>query len=324
MTDNPGLVFACLMDGNGGGSFGGWDLVKSWTPEQGMLWVHLDFRHPTAVKWVEKESGLGPLSAGAIVAEATRPRATLRGESLLVDLRGVNLNPGATPDDMVSLRMHLEPARVITARHRRLMAVHDLSNAVREGGGPRDTGGFLATVGEMLLQRMGDSLESLDEQIDGLHDRIETDSGASLRSEVSRLRNQVISLRRYLAPQRDALARLVTDPPVWMSDLQRERIREIADRTTRHIEDLEAARDRAQIAHEELSNRMAEQMNRTMYVLAIVAAIFLPLGLLTGILGVNVGGIPGTDDESAFWILCGVMVVLAAAQVWVFRRMRWL
>ena len=76
-------------------------------------------------------------------------------------------------------------------------------------------------------------------------------------------------------------------------------IREIAERTSRFVEDIDAAKDRAAITQEELNSRLSEQMNKAMYVLSIVAAIFLPLGLLTGLLGINVGGIPGAENKWA-------------------------
>jgi Mg2+ and Co2+ transporter CorA len=57
------------------------------------------------------------------------------------------------------------------------------------------------------------------------------------------------------------------------------------------------------IVQEELNSRLSEQMNRAMYTLSIVAAIFLPLGLLTGLLGINVGGIPGTESPWAFLVV---------------------
>ena len=102
------------------------------------------------------------------------------------------------------------------------------------------------------------------------------------------------------------------------------RIREIAERTTRFVEDIDSARDRAAIAHEELNNRLSEQMNKAMYTLSIVAAIFLPLGLLTGLLGINVGGIPGTESHWAFGIVSFVLVGIAAVLIWIFKRMKWL
>ena len=106
----------------------------------------------------------------------------------------------------------------------------------------------------------------------------------------------------------------------WLDDASRSRLREAADRITRSIEDLDAARDRAAVTYEELGSRIAEEMNATMYRLTVVAAIFLPLGLLTGLLGINVGGIPGTDSPRAFAVVCVGLLLLGLAQWWWFKR----
>ena len=66
------------------------------------------------------------------------------------------------------------------------------------------------------------------------------------------------------------------------------------------MKDIDAAHERALIVKEEFSNRLAERMNRAFYTLSIVAAIILPLGLLTILLGINVGGIPGTESPRGF------------------------
>ena len=102
------------------------------------------------------------------------------------------------------------------------------------------------------------------------------------------------------------------------------RLREIGDRTTRYVEDLDAIRDRATVTQEELNSSLTEQMNKTMYVLSIVAGIFLPLGLLTGLLGINVGGIPGTENEWAFTVFCVLLLIIAGLQVWLFRHKKWM
>jgi len=96
----------------------------------------------------------------------------------------------------------------------------------------------------------------------------------------------------------------------------------LSDRLLRFVEDLDAVRDRAAVTQEELSARLAESMNRTMYVLSIVTAIFLPLGLLTGLLGVNVGGMPGEESEQAFAYVCVLMGVMALGLWALFRSKR--
>ncbi len=322
MNDDDGLVFACLLDGQGGGRFGGWDLVREAAPGDGVLWVHLDLRVERARRWIEQESGLDEIARTALLAQASRPRSVARGDALLVNLRGVNLNPGSEPDDMIAVRVELEGRRVITTRRRRLKALQDVRRALEGGNGPVDTGSFLVDLIDRLLRRMAVAFEALDDRIDDVQARILTGAGSALRSEIAEIRNQVISMRRYLAPQRDAVARLQSEKVPWLTAVHREELRDLADRTTRRVEDLEAARDRATVAHEELTGRMAEQMNRTMYILALVAAIFLPLGLITGLLGINVGGMPGAENRAAFWIVCGLLVALAATQWWWFKKRR--
>jgi len=53
-----------------------------------------------------------------------------------------------------------------------------------------------------------------------------------------------------------------------------------------------------------------------------VAAIFLPLGLLTGLLGINVGGIPGAETGSAFWIVSGGLLLLMVVEFWILKKLR--
>lgn len=108
----------------------------------------------------------------------------------------------------------------------------------------------------------------------------------------------------------------------WMSEVARALLRESGDRITRFLETLDAARERAAITNEELTQGLAEQMNQTMYTLSIVAAIFLPLSLLTGLLGINVGGIPGADSPWAFALVTLLILALGVAEWLWFKRRR--
>ncbi|MFH1738479.1 MAG: CorA family divalent cation transporter, partial [bacterium] len=157
---------------------------------------------------------------------------------------------------------------------------------------------------------------------DGLEEEILENQDHHLRVKLGDVRRQAIILRRYIAPQRDVLSHLQAERFSWLSDPHRAQLREITDRITRYVEDLDAARERAAVTQDELTNRLSEQMNKTMYVLSLVAAVFLPLGLLTGLLGINVGGIPGTENHWAFAIVCVVLGVVAWFQIWLYRRKR--
>jgi zinc transporter len=97
----------------------------------------------------------------------------------------------------------------------------------------------------------------------------------------------------------------------------------VADRITRYVEDLDAARERAAIIQDELTTRLAETMNRNMYMLSVIAAIFLPLSLLTGLLGINVGGIPGVEWKWAFTLVTAGITLLGVAGFLLMRRLKW-
>ena len=324
MEDNEGLVHLFVLDGKGGGRRGGWEDVRGWAPGEGGLWLHLDYSSERVQNWVSGESGIDPIMAEALLAEETRPRVLPAGGNFLIILRGVNCNPGEDPDDMVSLRLWMEDRRVISMRQRKVKAIEDVANSLAAGSGPRSTGEFLVDVAELMTVRAAEVVGAVDESVDDLEDAVLTEESYELRSRLSRLRRQAISLRRYLAPQRDVLGKLQNERATLLSDLDRAHLREVADRTTRLVEDLDAARDRAAVVQEELAGKLAEQMNRTMYILSIVAGIFLPLGLITGLLGINVGGIPGTESNISFAIVSASLVILAASQYWFFRRKHWL
>jgi zinc transporter len=324
MIGSSGFIFAFALDGKGGGRSLDWASVKTWRREEGTLWIHLDYAGDDAKQWLDHESGIDPIIAESLTTEETRPRSLVHKGGMLLILRGVNLNPGSDPEDMVSVRCWIEADRIVTMRHRRVMATEDIRQAVLSGSGPTDTGSFLESFSDRLVIRMGNVISDTDDAVDALEDVILTEQSYELRQKIADIRRTVISLRRYLAPQRDVMAHIYTEKVDWLDDRERMRLREIADRTTRYVEDLDAIRDRAIVTQEELNNRLTEQMNKTMYILSIVAGIFLPLSLLTGLLGINVGGIPGSDNNWAFLEFCLLLIVVAGLQIWFFKRKKWM
>ena len=324
MDSNDGLIFAYIMDGDGGGSAVDRQGISDWRPEKGLLWIHLDCANEQVKQWLQTESKLSALSCDILMEQETRPRFITIQEGFLLILRGVNFNPGSDPDDMVALRMSFEENRVITIRHRRVMAINDIQEATEAGRGPKSAVGFLTMVIDRIVNRMGDVVAEIDDQVDELEDTVLTAESYELRSQLAKIRRQIIGLRRYIAPQRDVMARLQNEPIEWFSDKAKLHLRELLERTARFVEDLDSARDRAAITQEELNNRLSEQMNKAMYLLSIVAAIFLPLSLLTGLLGINVGGIPGAENKWAFLFVTFLLVMVAFLLIGLFRRVKWL
>jgi zinc transporter len=273
---------------------------------------------------MRRESSLEPDAAEAMLAEETRPRSISFKDGMLVILRGVNLNPGSDPEDMVALRVWIEKNRVISVRARRLMAVQDLRDTLDAGRGPKDCGELLVGIANRLVDRMGPVVDDMGDVVDGLENELLISESRDIRMKLRELRREAIGLRRHLAPQRDALSRLQQDEQPWLEAPHRRRLRETADRVLRIVEELDELRERAAIIQDELMNRLSEQMNRTMYVLTVVASVLLPLSFLTGLLGINVGGIPWAENNLGFLIVVIVLVVVGMLQLLIFRRLKWL
>jgi zinc transporter len=313
-----------MLDSRGGAS-----TVDSQTPprvdgDQGVLWIHLDVHDDTSRSWLERDSGLDPEIVDALLAGETRPRSFSTDHGLLVVLRGVNTNPGQDPEDMVSVRVWIEQNRIISTRRRRLLSVIDLQEMFEKGIGPRSASSFLSILVAKLADRIGDFIDDIEERVGEAETTMATQDHTQFRQMISTLRQQIATVRRFLAPQRDALDRLYRQPGDWLTDADVRELRDEADRITRYLEDLDLARERTMVLREEFLGQLAQEQNARMYVLSVVAAIFLPLTFVTGLLGMNVGGLPGLDSPRGFAVSLVVMVLAAAGLVAFFRAKKWL
>ncbi|TCO76676.1 zinc transporter ZntB [Chromatocurvus halotolerans] len=319
-----GLIHALLLDGAGAARTLEWREVGAWQPEQGCLWLHFNYEAEASRRWLDERSGLIDVAVNGLVMDETRPRTITRGDNLLMALRGVNLNPGSDPEDMVSLRLWCNGQKVISTCRRPLLSTHDILERLQDGAGPHNAAELLVAWIDGIVARMADTVDGFEDAALELEDVLLTGQLGSLRHDLAHLRKQTITVRRYLAPQREAFNRLTAEAIGWIDDLNRLRLREITDRQIRHIEDIDAVRERTAVAQDEMVGRLSEQMNERMYVLSLVAAIFLPLGFFTGLMGINVGGMPGVEDGFAFWVVVLLCVGAAGLLMAWFRFRRWL
>jgi zinc transporter len=284
----------------------------------------MDVNNQRARSWMSEREDIDDVMRDALLAGETRPRAVSTERGLLLVLRGVNMNPGSDPDDMVSIRVWLEPDRILTSRRRTLLSIQDIRDDIQAGNGPATPGEFVVTLVFRLADRIGTVVNDIEAALDSAEEDAVIQAAGAFRSTLSDLRRKTASIRRYLAPQRDALDRLYRQPGELFSQGEAQALREEADRITRYLEDLDLARERAMVLQEELLGRMAHEQNSRMYLLSVVAAVFLPLSFLTGLLGMNVAGLPGTENPQAFALSAVAMIGLGIGLVILFRWKKWI
>lgn len=323
---SSGLLHALVLDGKGGArkvNFA--DIPALELAEAESVWLHWDRSQTQAQAWLRKRSGLSEFVCDVLLEENTRPRLlALPADELLLFLRGVNLNPNAEPEDMVSLRVFADARRVISLRLRPLRSTEVVLQQLEAGVGPKTSSEVLLSLADALTNRVDDLVAVLTEKLDEEEDRLETDERYTPpQDKLLSLRRQAASLRRFLLPQRDIYAQLTRNRLPWFVDDDTDYWNELNNRLIRYLEELELVRERVNLVLEAEERRMRERMNRTMYLLGIITGFFLPMSFLTGLLGINVDGIPGSEHPYGFAIACALIAAVACFQWWIFRRLKW-
>ena len=329
----PGLRFALLLDGHGGCRSLTMAEVCALKPEDGVVWLHFEHNHPATANWVITKGNFDPLVAEALLAEDSRPRVEPVDDGLLIILRGVCAAPPEeekTSDDndidLVPVHAWVDERRLVTLRDsgHYLTALRDIRQALEKGKGPKQTGELLALFSDKLVRDLEPVLDEMDEEVDELDEMIFHGDAGEVRQRLKLLRRRSVQLRRYLAPQRDALNRIEHDDAPWLKERDKLRFREVIDKLMRFIEYLDAIRDRTSILHDDLSTVISERIARNSNRLAALAALLLPPSVVAGLFGMNVGGIPGVHETWAFLAIVALVAVSSAVTLYVLKRINWL
>lgn len=291
-------------------------------PARGYALIAGNMRAPEFKVWLKKE--VGDFNADILTVPSTRTRCTVLDDRALVVLRVAR--PGAEPDDVGRrlLSLLIEKGRVIVASELNIIELLGISQWRQTHHAPLSPADLVARLAlraadrlEPLIERMGDNLDNVEE---ALMMGARQDIGARL----GRLRRTLIQLRKLIWPQRDVLNTLEIEDLTFLTPRDRTRLREASARTARLGDELQTLSERAVLVHEQILDTRAEQMNQTMLVLAAVTVVFMPLTVISGILGMNVAGIPFQDNPWSFWVVTGALAALAIGLVLWMKGKRWL
>lgn len=328
----PGLRFALLLDGKGGCTPLTMAGLRAWTPDDGAVWFHFERDHPATVDWITQQGGFDQFVAEALVEEDSRPRVEPIDKGLLIILRGLCASPPEEAEekredvDLVPLHIWVDGNRLVSLRDsgHYLTALRDIRLALETGKGPRSTGELLALVSDKLVRDLEPVLDQMDEECDELDDLVFEGDAGEVRERLKLLRRRSVQLKRYLAPQRDALSRIEHDDAPWLTGRDKLRMREVIDKLLRFIDYLDSIRDRTGILHDDLSTVISERIAHNSNRLAALAALLLPPSLVAGLFGMNVGGIPGVHEGWAFVAVVGFVLLMSALTLFVLKRINWL
>jgi len=326
MKNEQGIIHVCRIHSDGRGEMINPNEVQNTIRNKDqLLWIHMDSTHRESSLWLETYAKLDPIVIRAMLSREseTRPRIMVRDDGMMIILRAMNLSESAEPEDMISLRMWINSNTVITARERDIQAIEDIMVLIKEDQGPKCPTHFLTMVTNRLFARMEPFIDDLEAKISKAEDQIVIESELANVEDEAIVRKKTAIFTRNVVPQKHVLEQLLLADFCWVTDDHRGQINESLDRVTRYVEELSELRERAKIINEEINNAHARRLNEITYMFSIAATVFLPLSFLTGMMGINIGGMPGVDNSSAFWLFSGLCVLIVMIQVLVFKKKKW-
>ncbi|MDI2532971.1 transporter [Pseudomonas aeruginosa] len=267
------------------------------------LWLHLNLAHAACERWMKKHLELPDYFF----------------ESLREGSRSTRIEHVSS--DVATLWVCARGRLLVSARAQPLRSVDKLRSSVKHGEPFRSPLQLLIH----LLRDQGDVLTQIVRETSVAVDRIEDQLLAlrlsANRADLGAMRRVLVRLQRLLALEPGSLLRLLNRPPEWLQDADLRELREATEEFSLVISDLTALGERIKLLQEEIAAKLNEQNNRILFTLTMVTVLALPINIVAGFFGMNVGGIPFADDPEGFWI----MLVLVAsftflAGRWAFRK----
>jgi zinc transporter len=291
-------------------------------PAKGFVLVSGNARAPEFKVWLREE--LGAFASETLSVPSTRTRCVVLEDKAMVVLRVAR--PGAKPDDVGRqlLSLWLERGRVIISSELNIPEFLGITQWQQSHHAPVSPADLVARLGLRAADRLEPLIEQLGDRLDDIEEGLMAEHGQEVRTKLAPLRRNLISFRRLIWPQRDVLNTLEIEDLSFFTARDRLRLREASARSARLGDELQALSERAVLVHEQILDTRAEQMNNIMLLLTAVTVILLPLTVISGILGMNVAGIPYADNPHAFWVVVLMLATIGAAIYFAMRKAKWL
>jgi zinc transporter len=287
------------------------------------IWLHFSRSNTNTEKWLRDHLALPDHFMESLSEGPGSTRVEMADETLTAVINDVLYDFSYEASEIATLWMCVKRNVVVSARLHPLRSVDRLRVAVRRGERFSSSVSLLAH----LLRDQADVLQQIERdaasRVDDIEDTLLAGRVNTKRSALGSLRRVFVRLRRLLAPEPGALFRLLNRPPQWFKEDDAQEIRAATEEFSAVLNDMTALQERTKLLQEEISAHTNEETNRSVFVLTMVTVMALPINIIAGLFGMNVGGIPMNENPSGFWVIVGIILTFTVIAGWyVFRRPR--
>jgi zinc transporter len=287
-------------------------------------WIDVDLQDATQREWILSDAKLSKHVQDHLLESVKMTRRESINGGLLVSLLGFRIGEkGSVSNELNSVRIWIEESRIITVRSGPNAAVDELRKIVSVEEGPSSVFELLAFFVTSHIKRLESQISDISLKTDSFEEQILAQKSEPRMDDLNSLRRETLRLRRQLVPVRGILRLMLSDQALNLGDSQKRPLSTAAEHIGEYLENLEDCRERADLLRDQMEAQLSTMMTRVTYNLTVVATIFLPLSFITGLLGINVAGIPEGHNPVGFWIVCAFLVAVAFVTWWAMRWRRW-
>ena len=278
-----------------------------------VVWLHFNLSDARARRWLLEATFL-PESLRELWREHDgNRRVEMVDDGLLLVVNDFSYDDASDPSEVAPLWCFASQHLLITARLHPLKSADELRLQMRSYITATSGIDLAAQLLDIRTSRVKRLANEMTDQLDNIEDRILAGKIEQQRELLGRNRRLCARLRREFAPERSDLNRFLHRPSGPLAEADREALQSSTDTLAFALEEISEIYERSKLLQEELASRLAEATGRNLYVLSIVTAVMLPMTLVTGIFGMNVGGLPGLHGDHAFWWV--MLLILASGGV---------
>lgn len=322
LADQTGLICGYLIRPSGAELIGWDDIPRALQTENGIAWLHFNLADMRARHWIESCERIPRRARETLLASDQHIRLEPIGTGIAGVVGDFHHHLHDESGQVGQLRLFVDEHCMISARRLPLKAVDLLRHSISEGATCRQPIDLVIELEHHLGDALAEVIGDLSDQIGTIEDVILAGDTRDQGTVLGRVRRQTARIRRNLIPVRHALVGLLPRLPPWVGEPQTNRLRQAVERLDGLVHDLDLVQEQARLLQDELSNRLMEETNHNLYILSIVTVIFLPMTLVSGIFGMNLGGMPWLQSHTGFWIGMALIAFVAIGTVVAMRRWR--
>jgi zinc transporter len=292
-------------------------------PPDEFLWLHFSLSNVASEPWLRRYLTLPDTFYESLQSDVDATHLEQDGDSLVARIHDV-LFDFTFDVPVATTTLCVKPRVLVSAHVRPWRSIDQLRAAVQAGQVLRSPTEILARLLRDQATVLVDIVRKAKKRVGPMEQQLLAQRVSVSRSELGALRRMLVRLQRLLAPEPAAFFRLLSRPPAWIPEEELQNLQQAAEKFSTAISDTAALVERVKQLQEELAAFVNEQTNRTLFVLTLVTVLALPINLVAGLFGMNVGGIPLNQHPYGFFLVVSPLLVLTAfLAYWGFGRRRY-